>query len=130
MTEEVGMDAFNRVHKAYPNIKDFQDETATFLRKHGYIEDWFSRKRWFPAIFSPVKNERDSALRAAINHRIQGPAASMLKIALKRLHSQFRERGMKARLLIPIHDEIFNEAPLGEIPTVALLSATNFPTSC
>jgi DNA polymerase-1 len=57
----------------------------------------------------------------AINAPIQGTAADIINIATVRLHRALRERGMKARMILQVHDELVVEAPAEEVNTVAPL---------
>ena len=50
-----------------------------------------------------------------MNSTIQGTAADLMKIAMVRLHRLIRERGLAARLLIQVHDELVLESPPGEL---------------
>jgi DNA polymerase-1 len=82
------------------------------------------RRRYFPELQPGSKaphHVRQGAERMAINAPIQGTAADIINIATVRLHRALRERGMKARMILQVHDELVVEAPAEEVKTVAPL---------
>ena len=98
-----------KVVKRYPGLAALQDKVASEIHQRGYARDYFGRIRWFPGIYSADKNQRATALREAINFHIQGPAASCIKIAMRKLWDEIADRGLDAHLLLQVHDEVILE---------------------
>jgi DNA polymerase-1 len=67
------------------------------------------------------RNVRDAALRMAINAPIQGTAADILKVAMKRLWRELEAQGLRSRMILQVHDELVFEAPAAEIDPLAAL---------
>ena len=87
-------------------------------KKQGYVETLFHRRRYLPEINSKNYNLRSFAERTAMNSPIQGSAADIIKIAMKRIKKMLREKGLKAKMLLQVHDELIFEAPKEEIPVL------------
>jgi DNA polymerase-1 len=82
----------------------------------GYVETALHFRREIPDIKSSNKMRRSRAEREAINTIIQGSAADLIKTAMVRLAAALAESGMRARMLLQIHDELLLEAPVDELP--------------
>src|SRR5205807_307963 len=65
---------------------------------------------------------RNAAERMAMNAPVQGTASDMIKVAMVRVHTALRERGLAARMLLQVHDELLFEAPPAEVPAVEALA--------
>lgn len=87
-------------------------------KKQGYVETLFHRRRYLPEINSKNYNLRSFAERTAMNSPIQGSAADIIKIAMIRMQKMLREKGLKAQMLLQVHDELIFEAPKEEIPVL------------
>ena len=108
----------------YPRIKQYIADTLAMLHSEGYVQTLLGRKRFFPELMQGSKlpfNQRGGIERAAINAPIQGAAADIMKIAMIRLHERLRERGLQARILLQVHDELVIELPAGERAAVVPL---------
>ncbi len=90
----------------FPGAKKYMDETIAFAREHGYVETMTGRRRYLRDIHSRNATMRKSAERNAINSRIQGTAADMIKIAMRRVQDALLERALKTRMLLQVHDEL------------------------
>ena len=95
-------------------VRDYLRGSVEQAREVGYTETIFGRRRPFPDLSSPNRVLRENAERAALNAPIQGSAADIMKIALVRIHDDFRERGLGSRVLLQIHDELVIEVAPGE----------------
>ncbi len=111
--------------QTYPGIRRYVDETIAKAKEQGYVETLLGRRRYFPILKnrSGSAPDRQQAERAAINHPIQGTAADIIKIAMVRLHAALRERGLRSRMLLQVHDELVLEVPDGELAEVARAGA-------
>ncbi|REJ80886.1 MAG: DNA polymerase I [Bacteroidetes bacterium] len=90
----------------YPQIKDYMDLSIESARKKGYVETILGRRRYLRDINSANATVRGFAERNAINAPIQGSAADMIKVAMINIHKDIRERKLKSRMLLQVHDEL------------------------
>ena len=90
----------------FPGAQKYMDDTIDFAREHGYVETMTGRRRYLRDIHSRNATTRKSAERNAINSRIQGSAADMIKIAMRRVQDALFERDLKTRMLLQVHDEL------------------------
>ncbi|MFT4213843.1 MAG: DNA polymerase I [Microbacterium sp.] len=95
-------------------VRDYLRAAVAQARIDGYTETIFGRRRLFPDLASPNRVLRENAERAALNAPIQGSAADIMKIALLRIHDEFRTGGLNSRVLMQIHDELVVEVAPGE----------------
>jgi len=109
LTLEQSLRGYDRVSTRYPGLASFQNKVLDEIHMTGVARDWFGRVRKFPGIYSVDENQRATALREAINFHIQGPAASCMKIAMRRLWDMIASRGLDAHLLLQVHDEVILE---------------------
>ena len=103
---------------SFPAIRDFIATTLDSARRNRYTETLFGRRRYIPDIESHNANLRALAERNAVNAPIQGTAADIIKIAMIRVDKCLREEGLKARMVLQIHDELLLEVPVTEIDAV------------
>ena len=100
--------------KQYPKIKDLMESTIEGARKNGYVETLLGRRRPLRDINSANGTVRAGAERIAINTPIQGTAADMIKIAMRRVQDLLEEEQTKSRMLLQIHDELVFDLHLDE----------------
>ncbi|MDX2470361.1 MAG: DNA polymerase I [SAR324 cluster bacterium] len=105
----------------YPKIKSYMDETIEFAREHKYVETMFGRKRAIDGINSKNHMERTGAERIAINSRIQGSAADLIKIAMIELDQEFEKLDKKNRMISQVHDELVFEIEESQIEVLSKL---------
>ncbi|MDP9122957.1 MAG: DNA polymerase, partial [Acidobacteriota bacterium] len=103
----------------YPGVKRYVDETLESAERTGKVETLYGRIRWLPDIQSKNRNLRENARRMAINARIQGTAADLLKKAMVAVDCRLQASHPEARLLLTVHDELVLEVPAGEVEAVA-----------
>ncbi|MDP4153194.1 MAG: DNA polymerase, partial [Bacillota bacterium] len=101
---------FNKYH----NIKSYLDKTIEDAKQNGYVTTLFGRRRWLPELRSSNYNIRSFGERAAMNAPIQGTAADIIKIAMIRVHNRLLSEGLKAKLILQVHDELIIETPKNE----------------
>lgn len=99
----------------YPQIAEYMANIVLEAREKGYVETLFKRRRYLPDINAKNFNIRSFAERNAMNTPIQGSAADIIKIAMLRMDRELHNRGLKAKMLLQVHDELIFEAPLEEI---------------
>ncbi len=90
----------------YPGVRKYMDRTIDFARQRGYVQTIAGRRRFLRDINSRNAATRGAAERNAINSPIQGSAADMIKIAMGRIDRTIRERGLRSRMLLQVHDEL------------------------
>ena len=101
-----------------PEVEGWIESTKAFCREHGYVETLYGRRRLIPEIHSKAFAERGAAEREAVNTCVQGTAADIIKIAMRKVHRALRDRGLQTKLLLQVHDELLLEVPIGEIEEV------------
>ena len=107
-----------RYFARYPGVKRFMDETRIRARDQGYVETVFGRRLRLAEITSPSGPRRAAAERAAINAPMQGTAADLIKLSMIEVQRWLDESGLRARLVMQVHDELVLEVPEAEIETV------------
>ena len=107
----------------YPGIRQEMERCKEEARTHGYVRTPFGRRLWLPDIGVKDPVRRAGAERAAINAPFQGGAAEIIKRAMVRLPRALNEAGLKARMLLQVHDELVFEVPEPEVePTAAIVT--------
>jgi DNA polymerase-1 len=104
--------------KRYKGVKQFMDQTIIDARETKKTSTLLGRIRLLPDINSSNKNVREFAERTAINTPIQGTAADLIKLAMINIDAAFREKGLRAAMLLSVHDEIVFEVPPEELASV------------
>jgi DNA polymerase-1 len=99
----------------FPGIRAYMDETREFCRKHGYVETLFGRKCHYPEIKASNASHRAFNERAAINARLQGTAADIIRRAMTRIEDTLNEKKLSAQMLLQVHDELIFEVPEDEV---------------
>ncbi len=105
----------------YKGVRAWLDRTLEEVRKTGEVRTLFGRTRPIPDIHSKDFTKRQFAERTAVNSPIQGTAADLIKIAMIRIHRSVREKGLAAKLLLQVHDELVLELPPEELEEVRKL---------
>ncbi len=101
----------------YPKVQEYIEGTLAFARDKGYVETLLGRRRIVPDITSSNRNAREYAERTAYNMPIQGTQADIVKLAMLELWP--RLKGVGAKLLLQVHDELVIEAPQSAAEGVA-----------
>jgi DNA polymerase-1 len=99
----------------YKGVRTFIDKTLEEARRDMKVKTLFGRVRPIPDINSKNINQRGFAERTAVNTPLQGTAADLIKIAMIRIDSALREKGLKSRMTLQVHDELVFEVPENEV---------------
>jgi DNA polymerase-1 len=99
----------------FPGIRAYMDETRDFCRAHGYVETLFGRKCHYPDIKASNASIRSFNERAAINARLQGTAADIIRRAMTRMEDALAAKKLSAQMLLQVHDELIFEVPDDEV---------------
>ncbi len=119
--EEAGA-YIKRYFERFPGIRDYMEATKAYARANGYVKTIFGRRIWVAGIRSKNVQERNFAERQSINAPLQGAAADIIRRAMVRLSEALRSAGLKARMLLQVHDELVFEAPSGEAEALCALA--------
>jgi len=103
----------------FPGIRAYMERIKTEARRTGYVETIFGRKCFIPGIRDANPARRAGAERQAINAPLQGSAADIIKRAMGRLPAALTRAGLKARMLLQVHDELLFEMPEDEVEATA-----------
>ncbi len=109
----------------YGKVKEFLDKTVTDAKKNGYTLTMFNRRRPIPELASSNFMTKKFGERAAMNSPVQGTAADIIKIAMIRVNKELKNRKLKSRLVLQIHDELLVETHLDELDEVKEIMVSN-----
>ncbi len=105
----------------YSGVRRFIDETIAAARERGYVTTVLGRRRYLPELGARDPAVRQFAERAATNTPIQGSAADLIKLAMLEVSRRLRDAGLRAQMLLQVHDELVLEAPEAEAEAVTTL---------
>jgi DNA polymerase-1 len=112
--EEAGA-YIKKYFERFPGIRDYMEASKEFCRKHGYVATLFGRKCHYPDIVNSNASIRAFNERAAINARLQGTAADIIRRAMIRMDDAFAAHKLNALMLLQVHDELVFEVPEDEV---------------
>jgi DNA polymerase I len=99
----------------FPGIRDYMEQTKEDCRRDGYVKTIFGRKCHYPDIKASNASIRSFNERAAINARLQGSAADIIRRAMMRMEGELAKAKLSAQMLLQVHDELIFEVPDGEV---------------
>ena len=105
----------------YSGVRSFIDKTLDEARRDLKVKTLFGRIRPIPDINSKNSTQRGFAERTAVNTPLQGTAADLIKVAMIRIDAVLRERKMKSRMTLQVHDELVFEVPEPEVDAMQSL---------
>ena len=103
---------------AFPGVIDYIERQKQLAREQGYAATLFGRKRYLPDILSHNATVRSFAERNAVNSPIQGTAADIIKMAMVTIHHRLKAEGLKAQMIMQVHDELNFNVPMDEVDRV------------
>lgn len=106
-------------YNTYKGVRRYMEEVPVRAREHGYVRSIYGRIRPLPGIADRNANIRKAAEREAINMPIQGTASDIVKIAMLHVDEEFKRAGLKAQMLMQVHDELLVEVPEREVEKVS-----------
>jgi DNA polymerase-1 len=112
--EEAGA-YIKKYFERFPGIRDYIEESKAFAKKHGYVLTLFGRKCHYPDIAASNASIRSFNERAAINARLQGSAADIIRRAMIRMEDALAQKKLSAQMLLQVHDELVFEVPDAEV---------------
>ncbi|MGN0960637.1 MAG: DNA polymerase, partial [Christensenellales bacterium] len=102
----------------YPKIEEYMNNNVSIAHEKGYIKTLFGRIRPIPEIYSSNYNLRTFGERVAMNMPLQGSASDIIKLAMIRIFNEFKNRGLKSKLIVQVHDELVVDVYPGELEQV------------
>jgi DNA polymerase-1 len=127
LSQQLGIDKgeakrfIDRYFDRYKGVRAFIDKTLEEARREQKVRTLFGRVRPIPDINSKNANQRGFAERTAVNTPLQGTAADLIKIAMIRIDAEMREREMKSRMTLQVHDELVFEVAEAELEAMKTL---------
>lgn len=98
----------------YPAIKQYMEDIVACGREKGYVSTLLNRRRYIPELRASNKITQGFGERVALNAPVQGTAADIIKIAMVNVYKRLQSEGLKAKLILQVHDELIVEAEQGE----------------
>ncbi len=127
LSQQIGIDTkeakrfIDAYFEKYSGVREFIDSTLEQARRDQKVSTLFGRVRPIPDIHSKNFNLRGFAERTAVNTPLQGTAADLIKLAMIRIDAELRERKLRSRMLLQVHDELVFEVAEDEIDTMKRL---------
>ena len=124
LSQQIGIDTkeaklfIDAYFEKYSGVREFIDRTLDQARRDQKVSTLFGRVRPIPDIHSKNFNLRGFAERTAVNTPLQGTAADLIKLAMIRIDAELRERKLRSRMLLQVHDELVFEVPEQEVDTI------------
>ncbi|NIK76970.1 DNA polymerase-1 [Paenibacillus castaneae] len=107
--------------EVFKGVRKFMDDVVKDARRDGYVTTLLERRRYLNDINASNFNLRSFAERTAMNTPIQGTAADIIKLAMVQMDETLRERKLKSRMLLQVHDELVFEVPADELELMKTL---------
>ena len=98
-------------YERYPGVLRYREEMIRKANSQGYVSTLLNRRRYLPEINNQNGAIRSEAERMAVNTPIQGTAADIIKKAMVAFYEEIRQKDMKTRMLLQVHDELVFEVP-------------------
>ena len=109
----------------HPKVKEYMDLQIALAKERGYTETIMGRRRYIPEIKSSNYMVRSLGERLAMNSPIQGSAADIIKIAMSKVWCELKERKLKSKLILQVHDELIIDTLIEEQEEVEELLVRN-----
>jgi DNA polymerase-1 len=113
----------------YSGVKKYMEDTVAFGNENGFVVTLLNRRRYLPELLSKNFNIRSFGERVAMNAPIQGSAADIIKIAMVKVYKELKQRNMKSRLILQVHDELVIETHIDEKDQVAKILKNSMETA-
>jgi DNA polymerase I len=121
ITQDEAKAFIQQYFERFAGVRRWLDAIVEEARQRGYVETLFGRRRYITELKDKNFNIRAFGERTATNSPLQGSAADLIKIAMIRIHAALPAAGIKARMLLQVHDELVFEVPEGERAAAAAL---------
>jgi len=105
----------------YPKVKKYLEDIVEVAKQNGYVTTIMNRKRYIPEVNDRNKIVQAAGVRLAMNSPIQGSAADIIKVAMVKVYDALKERKLKSKLILQVHDELILNVPADELEAVQKL---------
>ena len=109
----------------FPGVREYIEKSVAQAREKGYVTTIFGRRRMLPDINSRNAVVRSFSERNAVNAPIQGSAADIIKIAMVHIFAEMKQKGMKSKMILQVHDELNFDVVPGEAEVLTELVVRN-----
>lgn len=106
----------------YPGVQRYAESRIKNCRENGFVTTILGRRRYIPEINSKNQAIRQFAERQAVNTPIQGSASDMIKSAMVEIYGRLQSRGLKAKMVMQIHDELVFDVESRELEELVVLA--------
>ena len=100
--------------ETYHGIRDYMTNIVEEAKRKGYVSTLFGRRRYIQELNSKNYMVRKFGDRAAMNTPIQGTAADIMKIAMIKVYNELKNKNLKSKIVLQIHDELLIETVIEE----------------
>ncbi|RHP48403.1 DNA polymerase I [Clostridium sp. AF32-12BH] len=118
ISRKEALEYINKYFETYPGVKTFLDDQVKLGKEQGYVTTMYGRKRPIPELKSGNFMQRSFGERVAMNSPIQGTAADIMKLAMIAVDRELREKHLRSRIVLQVHDELLVEAHQEEVEQV------------
>ncbi|GGN91954.1 DNA polymerase I [Saccharibacillus kuerlensis] len=115
ITRKQAAEFIEQYFAVFKGVQQYMHDIVEEAKKDGYVKTLLERRRYLPDIHNRNFAQRSFAERTAMNTPIQGTAADIIKLAMVQVDAVLRERGLKSRMLLQVHDELVFEVPEDEL---------------
>lgn len=109
----------DRYFEVHPGVRTYLDDVVVQAHKDGYAVTLFGRRRYIPELKAKNAAQRGFGERTAMNHPMQGTAADIIKLAMRRVQDELVARDLGTRLMLQVHDELDLSVPESEVEEVS-----------
>jgi DNA polymerase-1 len=114
ITPDESQEFIDAYFREFPKVRDFMQSVVREAYKDGYTMTLLGRRRYIPELAHRNPRVRGMGERQALNAPIQGSSADIIKLAMIKVDRGLRERGLDARMVLTVHDELLFEVPVHE----------------
>ena len=118
----------DKYYELYPGVKNYMDNIVMEAYRDGYVKTLFNRKRVIEELQNKNFMVRQSGERIALNTPIQGTSADIMKIAMVKIFNEMKEKGIKSKMLLQVHDELIFDVLEEEKETLEEIVRRNMET--
>ena len=124
LAEQIGVsvkearDFIQKYFATYPEIKTYMDQSIAMAKEKGYVSTILNRKRYIPEIKEKNHIRQEFGKRLAMNSPIQGSAADILKLAMIQVDQALKEKKLKSKMILQVHDELIFDVYQDELEDV------------
>ena len=115
ITRKEANEFINQYYASYPNIKTYMDKVIAECERDGYVTTICGRRREIPEIHDKNRMIKEFGKRAAMNAPIQGSAADLIKIAMIHIDKMMKDKKVKSKMILQVHDELIFDVPKDEV---------------